>query len=357
MPRSSWPWVFFPDYTAGNPYQGRVAEELASLGWTAYPGDIAAALRAQAGGNAVFHLGWEQPIYLAAPDATGAEALATEFFAQLASFRRAGGTFVWTVHNAVPHEERFPRVNLLVQQGIATRADAVHVHNMAGARHAECMGAPPGRIHLHRHPSYGECYPNDVDDAAARRYLGLAPNDTVYAFFGALRGYKGLAGLARAFDLASAAVPQARLVIAGRAPQPSAARYHAPSPQMRVLPRFIPDAEVQYILRAADCVVLPYENVLTSGAMALAQAFARPVIVPNLPSLAEEVADGVNGFLYEAGDEDSLLDALLRAAAELRHMRTGMRDAAHAAFASRDFAGLARCLARAADADRLPRAA
>ena len=151
----------------------------------------------------------------------------------------------------------------------------------------------------------------------------------------------------RAFDLAHASLPSTRLVLAGRCSEPSAARVLAPTPALRLLPRQIADAEVQYVMRAADCVVLPYEAILTSGALALAQGFGRPVIVPDLPSMLEEVTDGVNGYLYAAGGDGALAATLWRAADDLPAVRGRMRAASRAAVADRNFAGLAAALATA----------
>ncbi len=344
MPRS---WTFFPDFTAGSPYQARLAETLAPHGWAVRPGDIAAAILAARTAPAVFHLHWEQPAYVAAAHEAGALALAEDFLRALDVFRAAGGLLVWTLHNASPHEERFPAVNTAMQRGLAQRADLVHAHNHAGAAHAVMLGAPADSIMVSRHPSYAETYPDDITDHAARRYLGLDDEDVVFTFFGAMRGYKGLPRLMRAFDLAHATFPGTRLVLAGRCPEPCTARVLAPTPALRLLPRQIADAEVQYVMRAADCVVLPYEAILTSGALALAQGFGRPVIVPDLPAMLEEVTDGDSGYLYAAGSDAALAATLWRAADDLPALRGHMRAASRAAVAGRDFARLAAALATA----------
>lgn len=341
-PRS---WIFFPDFTAGSPYQDCLADALAPQGWKAFAGDIAAAVVAGTQGPTVFHLGWEQPVYIGAKVAAEAFALAEAFFGDLDRFLAAGGVLAWTIHNLKPHEERFPAVNAFMQQGLAQRADLVHVHNRTGAAHALAMGARPGAVVLARHPSYAEAYPDDITDAAARRYLRLAPEAVVFSFFGAMRGYKGLPRLMRAFDAASVAFPKARLVVAGRASPPSPMRFAMPNPRLRVLARDIADAEVQYVIRAADCVVLPYEAVLTSGVLALAHGFGRPVIVPDLPSMVEEVVDGVDGFIFKCGSDDALRNSFRRAADALGDVRGRMRVAARATVEGRDFASLAAALA------------
>ncbi len=302
-------WLFFPNFSESSPYQNSLAAGLTRHGYTVRPGTIE-----QATGAAVFHLGWEQPVYVAATTEGEASALTAAFLSALEAFRASGGLFVWTMHNLAPHEERFPAVNATMQRELARRADVVHVHNRTGAAHATGLGVAAHAIVLSRHPRYSDAYPDDVDDRAARRYLGLDRADIVFSFFGAIRGYKGIPRLLRAFEAASAERPNLRLVVAGRSRQPNAARVQIPEPRLRILSRDIADAEIQYVIRAADCVVLPYEAILTSGALTLAQGFGRPAIVPDLPSMAEEVTDGVNGFLYAAGSDDALTSVLGRAA-------------------------------------------
>jgi hypothetical protein len=51
--------------------------------------------------------------------------------------------------------------------------------------------------------------------------------------------------------------------------------------------RWIPPDEVQPFFAAADLVVLPYRQILNSGAVVLAMTLGRPVLVPDLGSMRE----------------------------------------------------------------------
>ncbi len=62
----------------------------------------------------------------------------------------------------------------------------------------------------------------------------------------------------------------------------------------------IPDDQMQVYLRAADAVVLPYRDVLSSGSAILAMTFGQPVIAPAIGCLPESL--GSEGtILYDAG--------------------------------------------------------
>ena len=98
--------------------------------------------------------------------------------------------------------------------------------------------------------------------------------------------------------------------------------------------RRIQNDELQLYLNAADFVVLPYEQILTSGSAVLAFSFARPIIAPALGGLRDLVQDNVNGFLYDPLAEGALLGALKRAAATSNDDRAAMSDAALATAAS-----------------------
>ena len=49
-----------------------------------------------------------------------------------------------------------------------------------------------------------------------------------------------------------------------------------------------------------------------SGALKVAYAYCIPVITSNLPAFKEEVCDGINGYLFESNNIESLKNALRR---------------------------------------------
>ena len=98
-----------------------------------------------------------------------------------------------------------------------------------------------------------------------------------------------------------AAGPGARLLIAGRprggASTTRLAAAAAADRRIRLPLRFVPDDELQVWLRAADVVVLPFRDILTSGSAILALSFGRPVVAPALGCLPETVPTA--GVLYD----------------------------------------------------------
>jgi glycosyltransferase involved in cell wall biosynthesis len=87
-------------------------------------------------------------------------------------------------------------------------------------------------------------------------------------------------------------------------------------------PGYVAGQDLEDLLRGAGCVVVPsisYENLPLS----ILEAFARgkPVVGSRLGGIPELVKDGVTGYLFEAGDPDSLASAVERTMADERGRR------------------------------------
>jgi glycosyltransferase involved in cell wall biosynthesis len=249
---------------------------------------------------------------------------------------------VWTVHNALPHDrQRLDRA----LRWLLVRCARLVVHAEA-TRAAVPRARRPAAVVPHGH--YIGWYPDDLSPAEARRALGLEPADAIFVCFGQLRAYKGIDGLLTAF--AGLPDPGLRLVIAGRpASERDAAvvRAGAGDPRVRTHLGFVPDADVQRFLKAADFVVLPYRDVLTSGAALLALSFGRPVVVPRLGCLVELEREGC-ALAYDPDAGGGLRDALAAAAqiaAEPARLADWQERAAAAARA-RDWNAIAAAYAR-----------
>ncbi len=336
-------WLHFPDYRASDPYQALLAEALART-IEARAGSVTDALEACAERDVVFHLHWEDAVYAGATSQGEARERIAGFLAELAALRACGGRVVWTRHNAAPHEDRFPAASLELRRGLAAEADLLHVHGATAAALMRADGAADDRILVLRNPDIAPGYPNDIGDAAARRYFHLDEGSTVFAFLGAMRGYKGLETLLHAFAAVHERDRTAQLIIGGRQPNSREGRYVMTAPGVRLIPHFVDDAVVQYVLRAADFVVAPYRRTLTSGAVALALGFGRPVIAPALPPILEVVRPGREALLYRAEDAADLARAMRDACALGPAERLRMREHALRSAGAVTFADLAGAL-------------
>lgn len=327
--------IFFPDYRVANPYQTLLHQH---AGRELYPqaGMIAEALALQrqrsVGSRVLFHLHWEDAIYRQEPSEAEAWQVAQGFLGTLETFLEAGGAFVWTLHNAAPHDGRYLAVHRALAAKLVLLADVVHVHSLAGlafARHE--LGVEPGRLALIPHGNYVGQYPRlGLPVAASRAGLGLEAAARVLLLFGRLGRYKGGQELLEAF--AAVADPGLRLVVAGRQIEPLGPALERLPAAVRarivVQDRFIPPEQVPALFHAADMVVMPYRASLTSGTALLALSQARPVLAPAFPALAELLHDGLDALLYPPAAADGLAGALRRLQAMNDTSLAAMRAAA-----------------------------
>jgi len=232
---------------------------------------------------------------------------------QLRGFQAGGGRVAYTVHNLDPHEESGWAEEWGIRQLIKL-ADVIHVHD---ASTAEVVAARFGRrtgIAVIPHGHYLPSYPNAVSRQEARAHLDLPDDAFVFLTLGLMRPYKGLEELIPTFR--ALVGEDIYLVIAGR-PNPESyigtlAGLAAGDPRIRLLPRFIPPADIQTYFNAADICVLPYRQATTSGTVLLAFSFGVPVIAPAIgafPSLIQ----ANRGILYVPAQPDGLAQALIQA--------------------------------------------
>ncbi|WP_159712566.1 glycosyltransferase, partial [Geminicoccus flavidas] len=267
------------------------------------------------GRQVVFHLHWEDVLHRHLADPEAATTAVHQFLAKAEDFTGRGGTLFWSVHNQSSHVGSHPELDRTLRHTLARLADRVHVHSLAALRaiRTELELAPAQPVVL-PHGNYRPVHdPRGTDRDGARIRQGFAGNDLVLLLFGRLDAYKGAGALLSAFAQAPACL---RLVIAGKQIVPLGPVLAAlpASVQARIIlhDRFVPAAEVDRLLAAADAVVLPYRTILTSGTLMLALGFGRPVIAPDLPALAEIVQDGREALLYPHDRPDGLQEALLR---------------------------------------------
>lgn len=324
LPRSLY---FFPDYSAGNPFQAMLHARLEDVGATAEPvADLVHHLvsRAEAADDpGILNLHWTSPILGAAEGPFRARLLLDRFTEALDGFLAAGGRLIWTVHNVLPHETRRRWAEIELAQVVADRADMIHV---LSERTVDAIGGlyrlDPAKIVLIPHSSYLGYYPDSVSREDARAALGIDPEDKVMLALGGVRAYKGLGGLLDVLDDLARSDPALRLLIAGRADQsPETTRLRERcAGHERVIAHFehVPDDQVQVWAKAADIAVLAYRDILNSGAFLLAQTFGLPVVAPRAGALG--AWEGLPHItLFDPQDPRTLASAVLEGlAAALR---------------------------------------
>lgn len=262
----------------------------------------------------LMHVHWPSFLYYV-PRARWRTLLGLLRFVTLLCILRARGVRVaWTAHNLYPHDGSGSLwMHRLARRFVVRIAEAVFVHGPSARRIVQDeFGVPPRKLRQIPHGHWIGYYPDTVSRKAARSHFGIASSRYVYAFVGTCKPYKNLEQLLRAFAVLP---PGADLFIVGNFQSPDYLDHIRQLiatlgvNRVRLEPRFIEDDEVQMYLRAADAVVIPYREILTSGSAMLALSFGRPVVVPRLGALVDLV-DASCGVFYDTNDTNGLVQAL-----------------------------------------------
>jgi glycosyltransferase involved in cell wall biosynthesis len=218
---------------------------------------------------------------------------------------------VLTAHDLLPREPR-PGQSA-AQRALYARMDAVVAHSEYGREQLiDGLGLEPERVHVIHHGAFEHLarqpasVPLPPELAAAR--------GPVVLFFGLLRPYKGIEVLLDAWRELGGSPGEAppELWIVGRPRMPlEPLRASAPA-GVRLVPRFVSDAELPAYFRRADLVVLPYlrtERFDFSGVLAVALAFAKPVLLSDIGGLGELARAG-GARAVPPGDPQALAAAM-----------------------------------------------
>ncbi|MBX3466767.1 MAG: glycosyltransferase [Planctomycetes bacterium] len=317
-----------PDYRADNPYQELLATALREQGVevvfpTGYRRVLPITRSLREFGADVLHLHWVEP-YLR-PNAALPVALVRglKTVADLLLARATGVRVVWTVHNEVSHESRFPRLERAILRQIGRLTDQVIVHEEA--RRGSYAGAA-----VIPHGSFSAAYEQPLPRADAHAALGLEVTGRVFLHFGMLRPYKGIEDLLEAWSLTHLGREHV-LLIAGPSPDPIYTKRLEERARaisgVRFEPGFVPADRVHVVFSAADIVVLPYRKVATSGSAMLSLSFGRPLVVPALPTLLEVLGRPGPALFFGGDTGRSLAEVLTTAAqADLAPLRTAAAD-------------------------------
>jgi glycosyltransferase involved in cell wall biosynthesis len=245
------------------------------------------------GGARVVHLHWVYGFGLYGSDRSAAVRRVAElwFAAWLGVVRLLNMRLVWTAHNVLPLGPVFAD-DLRARRRLVAACDLVIVHSKSALEQLAAHGMVPRRSAVIPHGPFTQAVTPDLVRAPGD---GDQPRQLL--FIGKIRPYKGVDVLLEAF----AALPpelDAYLTVAGECGDQSLAaqltRLADRSPgRVALRLEWVSDQEASRLLELADAVVLPYRHITTSGSAVLAFGQGRPLVVPDLPALADLPDDAV----------------------------------------------------------------
>lgn len=248
----------------------------------------------------VILLHWPYELFLPA----GAPARAKVLF-KLAMLNLAkqlcGVRVVWLVHEPHPHDEN--RIARWSTQSFLRMLDGAiylsHASKIASEADIPELTRIPSLVTRHGH------YRFDMERPSQPR---RKPGHTLrLVYFGQIRPYKNLDGLIRASSRLSPS--EFRVKIIGWSKDPAFTRTltelaaAAPAIALDIRDTLVPQSVIEAALDESDGVILPYRNILNSGAALFALSRNRPVMAPRLGTLPE-LQDEVGKDWIEIYDGD-----------------------------------------------------
>lgn len=239
------------------------------------------------------------------------------FAVRLGAARALGYRIAWTVHQPQPHESAGGRLDTTAGALLVRASHVLLVHDRATADEvgARWKRSRP-KVEVVPHGSYIGVYREGRSRTEVRAALGLSPDDFVFLCFGHVRAYKELEVLLDAFRRVERR--DVALVVAGlpldEASRAAVLAAAGADDRIKAVLEFVPDEQVAELFHACDATVLPRGDGGTSGALVLSLSLGVPAAAADTPAYAELLGDEEAGWLFSAGDAESLATTLERAA-------------------------------------------
>jgi beta-1,4-mannosyltransferase len=287
--------IFIPDNRNKNSYQANLSYPLSKEGADVYfSGSVPKSVVTHWKPD-ILHIHWTTP-FMIANSRFDTIVESTRFICELLLLKLFGVKIIWTVHNIIDHEGKFKSTELFFTKILARLCNKLIVH-CPWAEREVIKYYKSSSIVVIPHGNYIDQYKNTISRSQAREKLKLSEEDIVFLYFGQIRPYKGIPELIGAFKMLKD--DKAKLLIVGK-----------PLDDINMnMNNCKDDGRIKTILEfmnAADIVVLPFKNILTSGSAILSMSFGKPIIAPAIGCITD-ILDDKGSFLYT---EDNLFDAM-----------------------------------------------
>jgi glycosyltransferase involved in cell wall biosynthesis len=222
---------------------------------------------------------------------------------------------VMTAHYILPPQPS--RRQLRSAHRVFGAMDAVVAHSKHSAtRLRNEVGLAPAKVRVIPHGAFDYLTRLPEEKPLPAELEGA--DGPVILCFGLLRPYKGIENLVDAFARIAADNADAELWIVGNprmdvAPLRQQAR--EAGARVRLVTRFVDDAEIPAIFRRADLLALPYLDAEHSGVLYTGLAFGKPLVLSAVGGFPE-VAETGAARLVPPGDTDTLAATLAELVAD-----------------------------------------
>jgi len=224
-----------------------------------------------------------------------------------------GYKFVWGAHNLLPHDPKYPKVEIAQRKWILKNFDLVIGFAKNTKEDIEINFGPLNIPYLATVLGHYEgLYKTDFDVLYLIKKYYLNPGKYRLLLIISDKNYKGHEKLLRAWSVAK--TDGLQLIVAGAVPKALKGLIDKLTGDVIAVFQHgrIPHNAIAELYKVSDIVLLPYQKITTSGAFFLSVTLSCPVFAPNLPFFRDHMGDYSGlGLLYESnGGETAIAEAL-----------------------------------------------
>jgi beta-1,4-mannosyltransferase len=301
-----WMW---PKYNATNMYNGLLSNSLEESGVEVL--EFRTRYFPFIGRGEILHMHWIHSMYQSDSKIFFiTRSMIMLFLMRMMKLR--GVKLVWTIHNIYPHTMKYIHLERIIRNKVIKLCNKIFVASPSIKEEVlKEFQMDASKICIIPHGDYKGIYqPNHHH---VRMRMGIPSDQYVYLFLGSIKPYKGIQQLIKAFN--ELKDPMCCLLVVGKPTtemKEMLEQAQLKNNQIKLDLRFIPDEEIYDILDSANILVLPYEEITTSGSAILALSYYKPIIAPKAPFLLESFNKHI-AVLYDAKDSKGLEKALIKA--------------------------------------------
>ena len=202
------------------------------------------------------------------------------------------------IHDLIPHKgDKQEKSVYLMNKVVCKMADYIVLCNQKYvSKITELYDVPQKRV---RFVDIWRRFPEYTEPSYLKRVL----------FFGRINPYKGVDNL---IEIAKKC-PKVRFNVVGRVDPQVQEQVN----ELKALPNvtmnngYVTDEEMAEAFTEADWIVLPYNSATQSGVIIDGYRYGRPCIAFNVGAIAEQVYEGISGYLISEGDNEAFADKLM----------------------------------------------
>ncbi|MBS7543795.1 hypothetical protein [Ancylobacter oerskovii] len=295
-----------------NPYQRMLYISLHGR-YNILPGTIDDAIdRIVLEGKGIFHIHWDEFLLKKCQTDVEAEEIVRQFEELIEKFCRIGGKVLWTIHNALPHEEIFVEAHIKLRKIISKASSAIISHNSETVKYLSLIGIIDlKKVMMLDHPSYYGWF----DIGAKNNDYNKIKKTGCMLVFGKVRRYKNIDFIIESLDRSFLESHKLYLKISG---SPISDDIYAETLKSIISKRddvvwnikSVSDHDVPTLFKDSICLVSANSGVMTSGVALLSLSMGVIMVAPKTAITEEIFPYELHKFLYEFGNAVDLRRAI-----------------------------------------------